>query len=194
MTVLGELTRNVRVLLGQIQRCTHGGIVINQYLKSVRRMSQAAYQLQPIIDNNEAVKPLFVNRNPRNLEQMALAVKDRGWKSTWPCQKFYHRLVLSRSQKHVTAEVFAYGDPVPVVSCSTREWAVKQELASTHCVAASQAVGEVLAQRCRQAGITRMVYRHIPWQYRSDSVQSFRTAVKEGGLTLSEPRQKYIGT
>uniref|UniRef100_A0A674DIR1 Mitochondrial ribosomal protein L18 n=1 Tax=Salmo trutta TaxID=8032 RepID=A0A674DIR1_SALTR len=66
----------------------------------------------------------------------------------------------------------------------SREWALKRELGSTHCVAASQAVGEVLAQRCRQAGIIRMVYRHplaVPL--------SFRTAMKEGGVTLSEPRQ-----
>uniref|UniRef100_A0A6Q2Z9P3 Large ribosomal subunit protein uL18m n=1 Tax=Esox lucius TaxID=8010 RepID=A0A6Q2Z9P3_ESOLU len=194
MAILGELSRNVRLLLGQIQRCGQSGFTINQYLKSVRRMSQAALQLQPIVDEYDSVNPTFVNRNPRNLEQMALAVKDRGWKTTWPSQKFYHRLVFSRSQHHVTAEVFAYGDPVPVLSCSTREWALKRELASTCCVAASQAVGEVLAQRCRQAGITRMVYKHIPWQYRSDSVQLFRTAMKEGGVILSEPRQKFIGT
>uniref|UniRef100_A0AAZ3PMR6 Uncharacterized protein n=1 Tax=Oncorhynchus tshawytscha TaxID=74940 RepID=A0AAZ3PMR6_ONCTS len=126
------------------------------------------------------MKPSFLNRNPRNLEQMALALKDRGWRTTWPSQKFYHRcgylcarsyldrctltplafspssLQLSSlaspplppfpsgwcSQHHVTAEVFANSDPVPVLLCSTKECALKCELA------ASQAVGEVLAQRC----------------------------------------------
>ncbi|XP_038849839.1 39S ribosomal protein L18, mitochondrial [Salvelinus namaycush] len=193
MAVLGDLSRTVRLLLGQIQRCGQSGSAINQYQKSVRCMSLAAPKLQPTVDDNEAVNPTFVNRNPRNLEQMALAVKDRGWRTTWPSQTFYHRLVFSRSQHYVTAEVFANGDAVPVLSCSTKEWALKRELGSTRCVAASQAVGEVLAQRCHQAGITRMVYRHIPWQYRSDAVQSFRTAMKEGGVTLSEPRQKFIG-
>uniref|UniRef100_A0A4W5PE55 Large ribosomal subunit protein uL18m n=1 Tax=Hucho hucho TaxID=62062 RepID=A0A4W5PE55_9TELE len=169
MAVLGELSRNVGILLGQIQRCELNGSVINHDLKSVHCMSQAAPQPEPTVDN-EAVNPTFVNRNPRNLEQMALAVKDRGWRTTWPSQKFYHRLVFSRSQHHLTGEVFANGDPVPVLLCSTKEWALKHELGSTRCVAASQAVGEVLAQRCRQAGIIRMVYRHIPWQYRSDAV------------------------
>lgn len=54
-------------------------------------MSQAVTRPEPTPEENEAVSPTFVNRNPRNLEQMALAVKDRGWKTTWPHQQFYHR-------------------------------------------------------------------------------------------------------
>ncbi|KAM4554886.1 large ribosomal subunit protein uL18m [Odontesthes bonariensis] len=187
---LGEVCRNVRLLLGQIQRC-RPVVSVNQ---TARCMSQAAARPEPSADENEAVNPTFVNRNPRNLERMALAVKDRGWKTTWPHQQFYHRLKFSRSQHHVTAEVFSSSSPVPVLSCSTKEWAVKKELASTRCVAASQAVGEVLAHRCRQAGITRMVYKAIPWTYRSDAVQAFRAAMKGGGVTLSEPRRKYVET
>lgn len=84
------------------------------------------------------------------------------------------RLTFSRSQHHVTAQVFSSNSPAPVLSCSTKEWAVKKELASTNCVAACQAVGEVLAHRCQQAGITRMVYKTIPWTYRSDAVSTCR--------------------
>ncbi|XP_028271373.1 large ribosomal subunit protein uL18m [Parambassis ranga] len=183
------LSRRVR-LLGQIYRC-RPVVVTNQ---TGRCMGQAAAQPEPIADENEAVNPTFVNRNPRNLEQLALAVKDRGWKTTWPRMEFYHRLVFSRSQHHVTAEVFSSSSPIPVLTCSTKEWAVKRELYSTSCVAACQAVGEVMAQRCQQAGITRMVYKEIPWTYRADGVQSFRAALKAGGIILSEPRRKYIGT
>lgn len=85
----------------------------------------------------------------------------------------FFRLVFSRTQHHVTAQVFSSCSPVPVLSCSTKEWAIKQELASMTCVAACQAVGDVLAIRCRQAGITRMVYRAIPWTYRSDAVRTW---------------------
>ncbi|XP_029917932.1 large ribosomal subunit protein uL18m [Myripristis murdjan] len=192
MAALGEIGRHVRLLFGQVQRCRPAG---QQYL-TTRGVSRAAAEPQPAEEEPQpgAVSPAFVNRNPRNLEQMALAVKERGWKTSWPHKEFYHRLVFSRSQHHVTAEVFSSSSPVPVLSCSTKEWAVKQELASTNCVAACQAVGEVLAHRCHQAGITRMVYRAIPWQYRSDAVQAFRTAMKGGGIILSEPRRKYIGT
>lgn len=181
------MSLSVRMLLGHIQRCRPAA---NQ---TARCLSQAASQPEPSSENEE-VNPTFENRNPRNLEQLALAVKDRGWRTIWPHREFYHRLEFSRSQHHVTAHVFSSSSPIPVLSCSTKEWALKKELASTSCVAASQAVGEVLAHRCQQAGITRMVYRAIPWTYRSDSVQSFRRALKEGGITLSEPRRKYIGT
>uniref|UniRef100_A0A3Q2PU17 Large ribosomal subunit protein uL18m n=1 Tax=Fundulus heteroclitus TaxID=8078 RepID=A0A3Q2PU17_FUNHE len=189
---LREISRGVRQFLGQIHRCGSGvssqragemrtrsrccrGVAGSNrvafcFLVPARCLSQAAARPEPTPNEDEAVSPTFVNRNPRNLEQMALAVKDRGWKTTWPHQQFYHRLMFSRSQHHVTAEVFSYTSPVPVISCSTKEWAVKKELASTNCVVACQAVGEVLAHRCRQAGITRMVYRAIPWMYRSDGV------------------------
>lgn len=40
---------------------------------------------------NEIVAPEFTNRNPRNLEQLALARKERGWKTTWPKREFWHR-------------------------------------------------------------------------------------------------------
>ncbi|XP_072289710.1 large ribosomal subunit protein uL18m [Eucyclogobius newberryi] len=183
---LREMTRNVRVLLGHIQR--------HASQQSARCVSLAAPKAEPVVEQNEAVNPTFVNRNPRNLEQMALAVKDRGWKTIWPHKEFYHRLVFSRTQHHVTAQVFSSVSPHPVLSCSTKEWALKKELPSTNCVAAAQAVGEVLALRCQQAGITRMVYRAIPWTYRSDAVQYFRKSMKNGGIILSEPRRKYIGT
>ncbi|XP_070818169.1 large ribosomal subunit protein uL18m isoform X1 [Chaetodon trifascialis] len=193
---LREISRSVRLVIGQIQRCrplatTHQTSAV---WFPARCLSQAASQPEPRADENEAVSPTFVNRNPRNLEQMALAVKDRGWKTTWPHRHFYHRLEFSRTQHHVTAQVFSCTSPVPVLSCSTKEWAVKKELASTRCVAACQAVGEVLAHRCQLAGITRMVYREIPWTYRSDAVQSFRTAMKQGGIILSEPRRKFTRT
>ncbi|XP_020781065.1 39S ribosomal protein L18, mitochondrial [Boleophthalmus pectinirostris] len=183
---LRGITWNVWVLLGHSQRRASP--------QSARCVHQAASKVAPAVEENEAVNPTFVNRNPRNLEQMALAVKDRGWKTIWPHKEFYHRLVFSRTQHHVTAEVFSHSSPDPVLTCSTKEWALKRELPSTNCVAACQAVGEVLAQRCRQAGITRMVYREIPWSYRSDAVQCFRKSMQEGGIVLSEPRRKYIGT
>lgn len=58
---------------------------------AARCLSQAASQPEPCAEENESVSPTFVNRNPRNLEQMALAVKDRGWSTVWPHREFYHR-------------------------------------------------------------------------------------------------------
>ncbi|XP_029297210.1 large ribosomal subunit protein uL18m [Cottoperca gobio] len=181
---------SVRLLLGQIQRC-RPIVAINQ---TARCLSQAAPQPEPSADENESVNPTFVNRNPRNLELLALAVKERGWKTIWPRREFYHRLEFSRTKNYVTANVFSSSSAVPVLTCSTTEWALKKDLYSTNCVSACEAVGQVLAHRCHQAGITRMVFRTVPWIYRSDAVQSFRTALKEGGITLSEPRRKFVST
>ncbi|KAI4901985.1 hypothetical protein NFI96_025254 [Prochilodus magdalenae] len=158
--------------------------------REARSLTQAAPK--PEVNHNEDISKTFVNRNPRNLEQMALAVKDRGWASVWPTRHYYHRLVFRRSQHHVSAEVYSRDSNVPVLTCSTQEWALKKELSSTRSVTACQAVGEVLAQRCHEAGITHLVYREVPWTFRTDAVQTFWTAMKEGGVVLSEPRRKFI--
>ncbi|XP_023653186.1 large ribosomal subunit protein uL18m [Paramormyrops kingsleyae] len=197
--VLGDLWRNVRVLLGQIQRQAlspaFSNTINGPFTKSARCMNQAAPQLQPQSDrnDNEDISKEFVNRNPRNLEQMALAVKDRGWGTVWPSNQYYHRLVFIRSQNYITAEIFAPHSSSPVLSCSSKEWALKRELASTNSVSASQAVGEVLAQRCREAGLLRLTFRVVPWTFRSESVKKFRVAMKGGGIKLCEPRRKYVG-
>ncbi|XP_030046195.1 large ribosomal subunit protein uL18m isoform X2 [Microcaecilia unicolor] len=139
---------------------------------------------------NEVVSPHFMNRNPRNLERMALARKDRGWATVWPSRQFWHRLRFERSQNHVTAFV-EHCDGHVVVSASTQEWAVKRHLYSTRDAAASENVGRVLAQRCLEAGISYMVFKVIPWEFNHEGVQRFRNAMMEGGVVLTEPRRIY---
>ncbi|XP_026136851.1 39S ribosomal protein L18, mitochondrial [Carassius auratus] len=190
MALLSGICRNVRTLLGQCQRSVAAAAWV--HCQSSRKYSQTAPEPEPVINDNEAINETFVNRNPRNLEQMALAVKDRGWATVWPSRQYYHRLVFRRTQHHITAEVYSSDSVDPVLSCSTKEWALKRELGSTRSVAACRAVGEVLAQRCLEAGITRIVYREVPWKFRSESNQTFWTAMKEGGVMLSEPRRKFI--
>lgn len=58
---------------------------------AVRNWSRAAADPAPEINQNEDIDRTFVNRNPRNLEQMAIAVKDRGWATVWPKREYYHR-------------------------------------------------------------------------------------------------------
>ncbi|KAM4749616.1 large ribosomal subunit protein uL18m [Rhinophrynus dorsalis] len=141
-------------------------------------------------NENELVNPNFFNRNPRNLERLALARKDRGWGTVWPSQQHWHRLRFERSQHHFTAFVEHASGNV-VVSASTREWAVKRHLYSTKDVMACENIGRVLARRCLEAGISYMVFQEIPWVFRSESIQRFRNAMKEGGVVLNEPRRIY---
>uniref|UniRef100_A0A6I8RF00 Large ribosomal subunit protein uL18m n=1 Tax=Xenopus tropicalis TaxID=8364 RepID=A0A6I8RF00_XENTR len=151
---------------------------------------QAAPGFEVDTEENELVNPNFVNRNPRNMECLALAVKDRGWGTVWPTRQYWHRLRFERSQHHVSAFV-EHSNGNVIVSASTREWAVKRHLYSTKDVMACENIGRVLAQRCLEAGISYMIFREIPWTFRSEAVQRFRNAMKEGGVVLSEPRRIY---
>ncbi|XP_045150453.1 39S ribosomal protein L18, mitochondrial isoform X2 [Echinops telfairi] len=68
--------------------------------------------------HNEAVAPEFTNRNPRNLELLAVARKERGWGTVWPSREFWHRLRVIRTQHHVEAFVEHRNGKI-VVSAST---------------------------------------------------------------------------
>lgn len=139
---------------------------------------------------NEAVAPEFANRNPRNLELLAVARKERGWGTVWPSREFWHRLRVVRTQHHVEALV-EHGSGQVVVSASTREWAIKKHLYRTRNVVACESLGRVLAQRCLEAGINFMVYQPTPWEAASDSMKCLQNAMTEGGVVLQEPRRIY---
>ncbi|XP_023555055.1 39S ribosomal protein L18, mitochondrial isoform X2 [Octodon degus] len=73
---------------------------------------------------NEAVAPEFTNRNPRNLELLGVARKERGWGTVWPSREFWHRLRVIRTQHHVEALVEHWNGRV-VVSASTHKASTK---------------------------------------------------------------------
>lgn len=139
---------------------------------------------------NEAVASEFSNRNPRNLELLAVARKERGWRTAWPPRDFWHRLRVVRTQHHIEALVEHCSGRV-VVSASTREWAIKKHLYSTRNVVACESIGRVLAERCLEAGINFMVYHPTPWEAASDSMKQLQSAMTEGGVMLQEPRRIY---
>ena len=68
--------------------------VLSRALSSVEQPSES-----PIANEDIKVKKVFVNRNPRNLERLSLAPKDRGWGngltytpgSNFPNREYYHR-------------------------------------------------------------------------------------------------------
>nr|XP_045014930.1 39S ribosomal protein L18, mitochondrial [Jaculus jaculus] len=139
---------------------------------------------------NEAVAPEFTNRNPRNLELLAVARKERGWGTVWPSREFWHRLRVLRTQHHVEA-IVEHRSGQTVVSASTREWAIKKQLYSTRDKVACESIGRVLAERCLKAGINFMVYQPTPWEAASDSLKRLERAMTEGGVVLREPRRIY---
>ncbi|XP_016066761.1 PREDICTED: 39S ribosomal protein L18, mitochondrial isoform X2 [Miniopterus natalensis] len=85
---------------------------------STSSKTEVAPEVDPLV--NEAVAPEFTNRNPRNLELLAVARKERGWGTVWPSREFWHRLRVIRTQHHVEALVEHRNGQV-VVSASTHE-------------------------------------------------------------------------
>ncbi|XP_059817721.1 39S ribosomal protein L18, mitochondrial [Hypanus sabinus] len=155
----------------------------------IRMLAQASRPPQDAdTKDNEIVGPRFLNRNPRNLERLALARKDKGWQTTWPRRDFWHRLWFHKSQHHISAGVDT-PDGRTVLSASSGEWALKRHLASPRDGAAAQNVGRVLGQRCLRAGLGYLSFWALPGQMRNETMQLFRAAMKEAGVVLSEPRR-----
>nr|XP_006978094.1 39S ribosomal protein L18, mitochondrial [Peromyscus maniculatus bairdii] len=159
-------------------------------LAALSTSSTPAVQPEAETKENEAVAPEFINRNPRNLELLGVARKERGWATVWPSREFWHRLRVIKTQHHVEALVEHQNGQV-VVSASTREWAIKKHLYNTRNVVACESIGRVLARRCLEAGINFMVYQPTPWEASSDSIKCLQNAMTEGGVVLQEPRRIY---
>lgn len=248
---------------------------------SARCLSQTTPQPEASADGNEAVNPTFVNRNPRNLEQMALAVKERGWKTTWPHREFYHRCVSRPNVVHLAKRTYKNGQTLNGIIItlnihshihsafhhfcwlhfcfpSSSGWSFlalsttwlqrcSPAVLQSPCCPAQPKSGHwrrswpppdvwqhaKLLVRCWHSGanrrespgwctglfpgrtvLMRWVYCKInylnfffslfiyfflppflfPIFFNCPQVQSFRKAMKDGGIILSEPRRKYIGT
>ncbi|KAK6190711.1 hypothetical protein SNE40_002514 [Patella caerulea] len=129
--------------------------------------------------------PVFINRNPRCLEQAAIAPKRQGWTLQYPTKNYYYKLKFEVTHRHTTAEV-EHNTEVVVVSASTKEWAVKQGLYSTLDISAAKNIGRILADRCLQAGITQVFYDEKPEDINSEKMQVFLKALQDGQLVLEE--------
>ncbi|XP_022093374.1 39S ribosomal protein L18, mitochondrial-like [Acanthaster planci] len=139
------------------------------------------------LSENDVVSPNFVNRNPRNLERMAVAQRDKGWSRSHPRKNYWHKLHFEKSNWHTRAYIQHYNGNV-VISASTKEWAIKKHLYSTADVSAAENIGRILAQRCLESGIS-YVHCEIDSETRSyERVIAFLNALCDGGMVLSEPK------
>ncbi|XP_013787610.1 39S ribosomal protein L18, mitochondrial-like isoform X3 [Limulus polyphemus] len=138
------------------------------------------------LSDNDEFSLEFINRNPRNLEQMFLAKKPQGFALEWPSITYWHKVLLEKSSRHTTAKVIHNTGKV-VVSVSTREWNIKKQLYSTTDVSAAENVARVLAQRCLESGIMFVHKELKPKEENNSSLQIFLKTLEEEGLILKEP-------
>ncbi|RDD41133.1 39S ribosomal protein L18, mitochondrial [Trichoplax sp. H2] len=148
-----------------------------------------------MMDKEDGTKQLkyatvFNNRNPRNLELMALAPKARGYGTNPIRQDYYHKAYLEISNWHISAYV-CHRDGHRVASASTKEFPIARHLYKTSDVAAAENIGRVLAQRCHAAGIERLIVDRILTKQRSKKTVAFIRAFRRNGILLNEPRQNY---
>ncbi|KAL0867951.1 hypothetical protein ABMA27_008623 [Loxostege sticticalis] len=126
----------------------------------------------------------FVNRNPRNLERIRIARKPDGYHLDRPGKKFWHKLILTPSNRIVTAQVIHYLNG-PVIEAKTSEWALRKQLYSVNDTCAYINLGKVFAQRCLEAGIAEMYCDIKP--AKGGKVEKFLNEVVNGGIKLEEP-------
>ncbi|XP_002120895.2 large ribosomal subunit protein uL18m-like [Ciona intestinalis] len=182
------------------------------YMKSIRKVLTSAEKLSltsaavDTVHRDEKKKSIkadivphktFINRNPRNLERLALAHKDQGWgkgipdrpATNWPTGSYHHRILFEVSGKHTYASLLHYHGN-QVVAVSTREWSIQKMLYKGNDVSACYNIGTIFAERCIRAGISCASWT-IPQNIvdNSDRIKSFCTAVVETGFVLEEPDQ-----
>jgi large subunit ribosomal protein L18 len=86
-----------------------------------------------------------------------------------------------RSHQNIYAQVIDDGRGVTVAAASTLDAGLRKELASRGDKAAAAAVGKLIAERAKQAGIETVVFDRGGYLYHG-RVKALADAAREGGL------------
>jgi large subunit ribosomal protein L18 len=91
------------------------------------------------------------------------------------------RLCVYRTPRHIYAQIVS-GDGAKVLACaSTVEKLVKAKLTSTGNVDAAKLVGQMVAERAREAGVERVAFDRSGFRYHG-RVKALADAARESGL------------
>ncbi|MGH8922335.1 MAG: 50S ribosomal protein L18 [Actinomycetes bacterium] len=95
------------------------------------------------------------------------------------------RLAVSRSHKHISAQVIDDGAGATLAAASSVEAAMKTSLGAGGGgnIAAAEAVGKLVASRAKEAGITQVVFDRGGFAYHG-RVAALADAVRAEGLEL----------
>ena len=124
------------------------------------------------------------NRNPRNLERLRIARKPVGYFLEKPGFSYWHKLLVTQTHRFVNAEIHHFENG-PVITATSSEWGLKNQLYSTNDGSAYINVGRVLAQRCLESGISEIYVDE-----ESMSKEKEKLLIEElerNGIQLQEP-------
>ncbi|MGD9634344.1 MAG: 50S ribosomal protein L18 [Pirellulales bacterium] len=91
------------------------------------------------------------------------------------------RLCVTRSHKHISAQIIDDIDGKTLASASSRDKSIAAKLKYGGNQAAAQVVGKALAEKATQAGITAVCFDRGPYKYHG-RVAALAAAAREGGL------------
>ncbi|XP_029193959.1 39S ribosomal protein L18, mitochondrial-like isoform X1 [Acropora millepora] len=130
----------------------------------------------------------FENRNPRNPEYFGYN-KPRGGATQKYRQDYYNKLKFIISNRHSRGEV-VHNSGVVLASASTVDFEITRHLYKTTDISAARNLGRVLAQRCIEAGITRVYWEPKYGDRTKLRVKAFASAISKGGtVLLNEPKR-----
>ena len=93
------------------------------------------------------------------------------------------RLTVFRSNKHISAQVINDVEGKTLAAASSTEAELKGKLKHGGNVDAAKAVGQLVADRARAAGVNEVVFDRGPYIYHG-RVKALADAAREGGLTF----------
>ena len=94
-------------------------------------------------------------------------------------QYLFCRLMLDISNRHITAYV-DHNNGTKVVEASTKEFPIARHLYKTSDVAAAFNIGRVIAARCKEAGLRRVMWEH-KWNRNHKKVRTTAPPLKKRG-------------
>ena len=90
------------------------------------------------------------------------------------------RLSVHRTPQHIYAQVIAPAGEI-MASASTLDKGLRDELKATGNVSAAAAVGKVIADKARAAGVTKVAFDRSGFKFHG-RVKALADAAREGGL------------
>lgn len=91
------------------------------------------------------------------------------------------RLSVYRSNRHIYAQVIRDAEGHTVAAASTMEKALRETLRTGADIEAAKAVGKLVAERARAAGVTEIVFDRGSYLYHG-RVRALAEAAREAGL------------
>ena len=91
------------------------------------------------------------------------------------------RLSVHRTPRHIYAQISAPEGGTVLVAASTLEKGLRKSLKASGNVAAASAIGKLIAEKAKAAGITKVAFDRSGFRYHG-RVKALADAAREGGL------------